>query len=72
MTTDELRTRLREMGINVPPSDLITRVQLQKFLGCHANTLLKWRQSGVGPQAIRFTASGHWHYSIADVARHLP
>lgn len=66
---EELRRRLKEMGVTPAPSGLISRHHVGVYLDLHQNTLRKLRDAGVGPPAVKM--GGQWFYSVAALAQWL-
>lgn len=69
MTKDEARAEFVAMGARVPPSGLLNRIDVARYLGVDDSTLRKWREAGVGPPCIK--CGGQWKYPIAGLAEWL-
>jgi hypothetical protein len=69
MTPEELLRRLREAGIMVPPSGLLSAAQAAEVLGRSTVTLERWRMQSRGPRAVRL--NGRYHYDVASIAEYL-
>jgi hypothetical protein len=69
VTKSELLARLREAGILVPPSGVLSAAQTAEVLGRSTVTLERWRAENSGPRAVRL--NGRYHYDVEEIAAYL-